>query len=114
MMKTELPPHQPWFNTTRVLLDLGFQGAQKDYGRQAKIKLPHKKPHTSKKNPLADLTVAQKEANRAHASRRIAVEHAFGGMKAFFCMTHRIRNHSTALVDRFLGLATGLWNMKIA
>ena len=114
MMKTALPPHQPWFHATRVLLDSGFQGAHQDDGPHAKINLPHKKPRQSKKNPLADLTVAQKEANRAHARRRMAVEHAFGGVKAFYCMTHRIRNHSIALVDRFLGLATGLWNFKIA
>jgi hypothetical protein len=114
MMKTEFDTQTTWFNTIDTLADLGFLGANRDYGQNAKIVLPHKKPRNSKNNPAPQLSDEQKHANQAHAKRRVIVEHAIGGMKHFHCLSHRVRNQSMSLIDQFLGVAAGLWNFKIA
>ncbi len=101
-----------WFPNVKVNLDLGFMGADKDYGTN--IFLPHKKPRKSKNNPLPTLTDRQKKENKEHSRSRIVVENAIGGMKAFFCLTDRIRNHSSDLINQFVGVSAGLWNLKIA
>ncbi|WP_133512783.1 transposase family protein [Candidatus Thiosymbion oneisti] len=46
----------------------------------------------SKKNPFPKLTSDQKQENRKLAKVRILVEHVIGGMKHFYCLTHRIGN----------------------
>lgn len=114
MMKAEFDVKKPWFTEKTMLADLGFLGANKDYGQKAKIILPHKKPRKSKNNPSPTLTEEQEKANKAHAKKRVMVEHAIGGMKHFHCLTNRVRNQSVFLIDRFLGLGAGLWNFKIA
>ena len=112
IMKDCFPTTESWFDETDVFVDLGFLGAQKDYG--SAIFIPHKKPRKSKKNPSPQLTDTQKQENRAHSKIRIAVENAIGGMKHFYCLNHRIRNHSVELIDRFFGISAGLWNLKIS
>ena len=114
MMKNDFDPEKPWFFQVTLRADLGFLGADKDYGCLADIRLPHKKPRKSKNNPSPELTQEQKNENRAHSSLRIAVEHAIGGMKRFHCLTHRIRNQSASMIDHFFGLSAGLWNFSIA
>ncbi len=114
MMKTEFDAIIPWISKKTVLADLGFLGANKDYGQKAKIELPHKRRRKSKNNPSPTWTEEQKKTNYAHAKRRVTVEHAIGGMKQFHCLTHRVRNQSVSFVDQFLGLGAGLWNFKIA
>lgn len=111
-MKTVFDPCHEWFPKGTVKLDLGFFGAQKDYGFM--MDLPHKKPRRSRQRPTPTLSDAQKMANREHAKARVLVEHAIGGMKSFFCLTHRIRNQSMAIIDPLFELSAGLWNMKIA
>lgn len=111
-MKDCFPTTESWFEEIDVFVDLGFLGAQKDYG--SSIFIPHKKPRKSKKNPTPQLTDTQKKENRAHSKIRIAVENAIGGMKHFYCLNHRIRNHSVELIDRFFGISAGLWNLKIS
>ena len=113
LMKQLFDPAMPWFNDIKVFLDLGFFGAAKDYGSQAKIHLPHKKPRKSKGNPSPELTASQKQENKAHAAIRVAVEHAIGGMKHFHCLMHRIRNHLDTIINSFFRLSAGLWNLKI-
>jgi len=113
LMKKLFDPTMPWFEDIKVFLDLGFFGAAKDYGSQAKIYLPHKKPRKSKANPSPELTALQKKENKAHAAVRVAVEHAIGGMKHFHCLTHRIRNHLDTIINSFFCLSAGLWNLKI-
>jgi hypothetical protein len=113
LMKKLFDPHLKWFHQVKVWLDLGFHGAATDYGSKAQIKLPHKRPRTSKKNPQPTLTTAQVNHNRRHARIRVAVEHAIGGMKAFHCLTHRIRNHLDTILEYFFWLPAGLWNLKI-
>ena len=44
----------------------------------------------------------------------VSVEHAIGGMKAFHCLTHRIRNHLDSLIEYLFWIPAGLWNLKIA
>jgi hypothetical protein len=113
LMKKLFDPAMPWFEDIKVFLDLGFLGATKDYGSQAKIHLPHKKPRKSKANPSPELTSSQKKDNKAHAAVRVAVEHAIGGMKHFHCLMHRIRNHLDTIINSFFCLSAGLWNLKI-
>jgi len=113
LMKEIFDPTSAWFKKIHVWLDLGFQGAQKDYP-DARIHLPHKKPKKSKNNPDPQLTPDQKKENRKQAAVRVVVEHAIGGMKCFHCLTHRIRNHLDYFVDYFFSLSAGLWNHKIS
>jgi hypothetical protein len=112
-MKRVFDPQSKWFHKVNVWLDLGFQGADKDYGEKSKIYLPHKRPRKSKNNPNPKLTAAQEKDNRRHAKTRVSVEHAIGGMKTFHCLMHRIRNHLDSLIDSFFWISAGLWNIKI-
>jgi hypothetical protein len=114
LFKACFDPQLAWFFTVTLRADLGFYGADKDYGRLSDIRLPHKKPRKSKNNPAPELTPGQKQANRDQAAIRVVVEHAIAGLKHFYCLTHRIRNHSLTLIDRFFGVCAGLWNLKIA
>ncbi len=114
IMKSLFDPTLPWFEHTTVRLDLGFRGAEKDYGASSTILIPHKKPRKSKQNPVPKLTSDQKKENRKLAKVRILVEHAIGGMKHFHCLTHRIRNQSISLINQFFALSAGIWNLKIS
>jgi hypothetical protein len=112
-MKKVFEPGKSWFGKANAWLDLGFLGADKDYGK-AKIHLPHKTPRKSKSNPKPELTPAQKKQNWKQAATRVVVEHAIGGMKVFHCLLHRIRNHLDCFIDTFFWLSAGLWNYKIS
>ena len=114
LMKKVFDPKLKWFYQVNVWLDLGFQGVETDYGAKSKINLPHKRPRKSKNNPKPKLTAAQTKHNRQHARTRFAVEHAIGGMKAFHCLTHSIRNHLESLIEYLFWIPAGLWNLKIA
>ena len=100
-MKQVFDPKLKWFHQVNLWLDLGFQGAERDYGSKSKINLPHKRPRKSKHN-------------WQQAKTRVSVEHAIGGMKAFHCLTHRIRNHLDAMIEYLFWIPAGLWNLKIA
>lgn len=113
-MKKVFNPNKKWFCKTILWLDLGFYGADRDYGIKSNIYLPHKKPRKTKNNPNPMLTPLQKKENKIHAKKRVIVEHAIGGMKAFYCLTHRIRNHLDTMLDSFFLLSSGLWNLKIS
>ena len=78
----------PWFSKTSIFLDLGFYGANSDYGNN--IKLPHKRKRKSKKNPNPVLSEQQVSDNKQHARNRIFVEHSIGGMKSFHCLMHMV------------------------
>jgi hypothetical protein len=114
LMKKVFDPRSKWFDKVNVWLDLGFQGAETDYGGKSTIHLPHKRPRKSKKNPDAKLTAAQEKHNRRHAQTRVPVEHAIGGMKIFHCLMHRIRNHLDSIIDSLFWIPAGLWNLKIS
>jgi len=68
----------------------------------------------SKNSPKSKLTAAQIKHNNEHARIHVSVEHAIGGMKAFHCLTHRIRNHLTGLIECLFWLPAGLGNLEIA
>ena len=114
LMKKAFDPTLKWFHRVDLWLDLGFQGAERDYGAKSKINLPNKRPRKSKNNPNPKLTAAQMKHNRQHAKTRVSVEHAIGGMKAFHCLAHRIRNHLDAIIEYLFWVPAGLWNLKIA
>lgn len=114
VMKSLFDPSVDWFQGMTVELDLGFLGAQKDYGTSGTIFIPHKKPRCSNENPDPQLTETQKATNRDHARERVLVEHSIGGMKQFFCLTHRIRSQSVRMMNKFVLLSAGLWNYKIS
>lgn len=54
MFKKEFPPEKAWFVLLQLLVDLGYQGILIDYEGDD-IRLPHKKPRKSKKNPVTYL-----------------------------------------------------------
>ncbi|WP_200155367.1 transposase family protein, partial [Chromatium okenii] len=114
IMKSEFDMDKQWFVDVTVRADLGFLGLVNDYGFKSDLRLPNKKPRKSKNNLSPELTKQQKIENRAHAQRRIFVEHSIGGMKHFHCLTHRIRSQSNVIMDQFFGLAAGLWNFNIS
>jgi hypothetical protein len=84
-----------------VLLDLGFQGVQKDYDN---ILLPQKKPKGGV------LTDQQKQQNRALSSRRVVWENAFAGVKRYNAVAGIYRNRVPNFDDRLMLTACGLWN----
>ncbi len=110
MLKEEFSPDKPWFEDLIVLLDLGYQGIQKDYKGEGVV-IPHKKPRKSKANPAPSLTVEQKAENRALSSIRIFIENAIGGIKRYNILNHPFRNKKDAFVDNVIALCAGLWNM---
>jgi len=92
MLKEEFPPEKSWFQFLQILADLGYQGIVSDYlGEQ--IRIPHKKPRKSKKNPITSLSDEQKKENRALSRIRILVENAICGLKRYNILVHRFRNH---------------------
>ena len=112
MLKTDFPPEHPWFETIQALLDLGYQGIQKDYSGD-NIEIPHKKPRKSKANPQPKLTSEQKSENQALSRIRIFVENAIAGIKRFNILVHAFRNHSPAMNDQVIAVCAGLWNFLL-
>lgn len=89
-----------------VWVDLGFVGITKDYPC-LQVVIPHK---SSKHHPL---TPEQKAENRLISTFRIRVEHVIAGIKRFRCLTDDYRNKGTVLADKFMLIASGLWNYHL-
>lgn len=70
-----------------ILVDLGFQGMQKQY---VNIRLPHKKP---KRGELC--------------------ENAFAGVKRYNALAHIYRNRVPDFDDKLMLTACGLWNFYL-
>lgn len=87
-----------------VLVDLGFQGVQKQY---VNIHLPHKKPKGGKLTPL------QKQENRELAQQRVMIENAFSGVKRYNAVSNIYRNRVPKFDDRLMLTACGLWNFYL-
>ena len=85
----------------RVLVDLGFQGLQKEYDN---ISIGHKKPKGG------ELTAEQKEENKKIAQERIPCEHAFGGVKRYRVIAGIYRNRVSNFDDQVMLACSGLWN----
>ena len=59
------------------MFDLGFSGVEKDYPTEQKSSFPFKKEKD------CELAVQQKEYNKNHSKRRIAIEHAICRVKKY-------------------------------
>lgn len=112
ILKQEFPPEKAWFQFLQVLVDLGYQGIVSDYSGE-NIKIPHKKPRKSKKNPVTSLSDEQKEENCALSKIRILVENAICGLKRYNILVHRFRNHKKRFEDDVIGIAAALRNFNL-
>jgi hypothetical protein len=112
MLKTEFATDQAWFEHLHVLADSGYQGIMTDY-KGENIEIPHKKPRTSKKNPVTELTPEQKTENRDLSRMRIFIENAIAGVKRFNILVHIFRNRKTNVDDYVIALGAGLWNLLL-
>jgi len=92
-------------------VDLGYKGFKKDY--EGEVKIPHKKPRKSDKNPLSKLTSEQKDENTQKSQVRIFVENAIGGMKRYYILVNKFRNKKFYFEDDVIAIAAGLWNLRI-
>lgn len=113
LFKAEFSPDQPWFETFKLWVDLGYLGFKSDY-EALEINIPHRKPRKSKANPLPTLTDAQKEENRLMSKVRVVVENAICGMKRFNVLVAKFRNRKNNLVDDVAILAAGLHNLILS
>lgn len=114
MFKKELPSSKLSLSQVKIAVDLGYQGIKNDYSEARHISIPNKKPRKSPKNPNPSLTREQKAQNQKMASKRVVVEHAIGGMKAFQILSTKFRNRITKnWVDEVIFQVAGLWNLKI-
>ena len=112
MLKAEFSPEEAWFEFLQGLVDLGYQGIVADYAGE-NIKIPHKKPRKSKKNPVTTLSPEQKDENKALRKIRIFVENAICGLKRYNILVHRFRNHKDSFDDDVIGIAAALWNFNL-
>jgi hypothetical protein len=112
LFKNEFDPNEDWFKSVTGWFDLGYHGIKTDYKSSEHIRIPHKKPRKSKANPNPSLTCKQKRENKYIGSKRIAVEHAIGGIKIFHILTTKFRNRTKNFVDDVIFLVAGLWNLK--
>jgi len=112
MLKKEFPSEKAWFQFLHVLVDLGYQGIVSDYLGD-NIRIPHRKPRKSKKNPITSLSNEQKAENRALSKIRILVENAICGLKRYNILVHRFRNHRKNFDDDAVGIAAALWNFNL-
>jgi len=112
ILKTELSPEHPWFETIHALLDLGYQGVVDAY-QTDNMKIPHKKPRKSKKRPQTQLTDAQKAENQALSRVRIFVENAIAGIKRFNILVHAFRSRKANMKDDAIALCAALWNLLL-
>ena len=94
MLKNEFDANLGLLDLWQILADLGYLGLVPDYDL-APESLPHRKPRRSKKHPLTALTDTQRADNRAHARRRVKVEHAISGAKRLGCVTQVYRTSPT-------------------
>ena len=112
MLKEEFPPEKSWFQFFQVLADLGYQGIVSNYTGEH-IRIPHKKPRKSKKNPVTSLSEEQKAENRALSKVRILVENAICGLKRYNILVYQFRNHKKDFDDEAVGIAAALWNFNL-
>ena len=113
MFQKEFSPSKAWFSNISVCVVLGYQGIKKDYSSAQNIHIPNKKPKKSYVNPNPSLTRGQKAENKKIGSKRVVVEHAIGGMKAFHILSTTFRNRCKNMANEVIFHVAGLWNLKI-
>ena len=89
---------------SRLAQDTGFQGFKLD---QVAILQPKKKPGGKE---LSDL---EKDINQWHASLRVRIEHAIGGVKRYRIVKDKIRNWKTGFRDAVFETCCGLHNFRL-
>ena len=89
---------------SRLSQDLGFQGFSPD---GVVILQPKKK---TKGQPLSDL---DKSVNQWHASLRIRMEHAIGGVQRLRIVKDKLRNWKEGFADSIMDIACGLHNFRL-
>jgi hypothetical protein len=92
-------------NEVTSMYDLGFLGVEDDYPEQ-KSSLP------IKKEKGCELMVQQKEYNREHSRRRIAIEHVICRIKKYRIMNDIFRNRLRKY-DKASDIVSGLVNYRI-
>ncbi len=112
LLKQEFNPDLDWFSQLSVWIDLGYLGFGKDFNVKI-LKLPHKKPRKSKKNPNPRLEDWQKEENRMISKFRVLVENAIGGIKRYNILNAVYRNKNENMRDKVMSIAAGIWNLKL-
>lgn len=100
LIPQNLPPGIPTY------ADTGFQGIKDLVKNPDNIFIPKKKPRNSQ------LTADEKETNSIISSIRIKIEHVIAGIKRFNCLSHIFRNKK-GLDDKFILIASGLWNYHL-
>lgn len=88
---------------TELLVDSGYQGAQKDHKNTV---LPTKKTKGKK------LSKEDKKANRELSSKRVVNEHVIGKLKRFHIIADRYRNRRKRFALRF-NLIAGIYNFEL-
>lgn len=83
-----------------VRADGGYQGMDKQYP-DIRIETPHKR---TKKKP--ELTKAEKRYNKAHSTKRMPVEHSFGGVKQFQLLGQVYRGKQKDYKRYFVAIAS--------
>ena len=87
-----------------IEVDLGFLGLQKEY---LNIRLPHRKPKGG------ELSIHQKQENRALSQSRVVCENAFAGVKRYNAVSAIYRNRKAGFDDNLMLTAAGLWNFYL-
>jgi hypothetical protein len=86
--------------------DTGFVGIEQEVDAGVKIMRP------IKRKPGKKLTPEQKSENRVISGLRMVVENSIAGIKRFGCVTQIYRNRK-GQDDRYMSLASGLWNLHL-
>ena len=89
-------------SNTPILMDLGFQGADKE---NEQIELPHKKPKGKQLNQK------QKKENRELSKKRVGIEHAFGHVKKLKILGEKTRLKKTDIRDLLMFIGVGIYNL---
>ena len=112
LFKTEFPPEFDWFANFKLWIDLGYLGFADDY-TTLELNIPHKKPRTSKANPVPTLSDEQKAHNRTVSQTRIVVENVLASVKHWSILTAKFRNHLENMEDQVILAAAGLHNFLL-
>ena len=106
LLRLEFDPSQSWFAPFECLVDLGYQGFEKEFECKS-LQIPIKKAKNK------ELTGEQKELNRQKSKLRIKVEHAICGIKRWSALVERYRNRKDNFEDAIIRIAAGIWNLYL-
>jgi hypothetical protein len=94
-----------------IFVDLGYIGIV-DLFPNVIIKIPHKKPRKSAKNPNLELSKEQKDYNKEIGKERVVVEHSIAGIKRFYSISNRIRIRDMKRLNSEILMCAALWNFR--